>query len=127
MKTKFLITAITMVLFGISTASAQDHKDHTGHDHAKMEKAEEAYACSMKCEGDKTYSKPGECPKCGMTLTKVEAKAPAKEYYCTMKCEGDKTYAEKGDCPKCGMKLVEKKADSKKKAKKHDDHSGHKH
>ena len=82
---------------------------------------------TMKCEGDKTYSKPGECPKCGMTLTKVEAKAPAKEYYCTMKCEGDKTYAEKGDCPKCGMKLVEKKADSKKKAKKHDDHSGHKH
>ena len=27
-----------------------------------------AYACPMKCEGDKTYDKPGKCPKCGMNL-----------------------------------------------------------
>ena len=27
-----------------------------------------AYACPMKCEGDKTYDKPGKCPKCGMDL-----------------------------------------------------------
>jgi len=30
------------------------------------------YACPMKCEGDKTYSEPGKCPKCGMDLKKVE-------------------------------------------------------
>lgn len=26
------------------------------------------YQCPMKCEGDKTYGKPGKCPKCGMEL-----------------------------------------------------------
>ncbi len=26
------------------------------------------YACPMRCEGDKTYPKPGECPKCKMKL-----------------------------------------------------------
>lgn len=26
------------------------------------------YICPMKCEGDKTYIKAGDCPKCGMHL-----------------------------------------------------------
>lgn len=30
------------------------------------------YQCPMKCEGDKTYTKPGKCPVCGMTLQKAE-------------------------------------------------------
>lgn len=30
------------------------------------------YACTMKCEGDKTYSQPGKCPKCGMALAEVK-------------------------------------------------------
>lgn len=30
------------------------------------------YQCPMKCEGTKTYDKPGKCPKCGMTLVSVE-------------------------------------------------------
>lgn len=30
-----------------------------------------AFACPMKCEGDKTYPAPGKCPKCGMTLKEV--------------------------------------------------------
>ena len=31
----------------------------------------EAYQCPMKCEGDKTYAKPGDCPKCGMHLKRL--------------------------------------------------------
>lgn len=31
------------------------------------------YKCPMKCEGDKTYSKPGKCPKCGMDLVELKA------------------------------------------------------
>ena len=27
-----------------------------------------AFACPMKCEGDKTYEKEGQCPKCNMNL-----------------------------------------------------------
>lgn len=34
--------------------------------------AEAKYQCPMKCEGDKTYDKPGKCPKCGMDLKKVD-------------------------------------------------------
>ena len=26
------------------------------------------FACPMKCEGDKTYAKEGQCPKCNMNL-----------------------------------------------------------
>jgi len=26
------------------------------------------YQCPMKCEGEKTYDKPGKCPKCNMDL-----------------------------------------------------------
>lgn len=31
-----------------------------------------AYQCPMKCEGEKTYDKPGKCPKCGMELQEVK-------------------------------------------------------
>ncbi len=31
------------------------------------------YQCPMQCEGDKTYDKPGTCPKCKMDLKKAEA------------------------------------------------------
>jgi Heavy metal binding domain/Prokaryotic membrane lipoprotein lipid attachment site len=32
------------------------------------------YQCPMKCEGDKTYDKPGECPACGMDMKDIAAK-----------------------------------------------------
>jgi Cu(I)/Ag(I) efflux system membrane fusion protein len=35
----------------------------------------EQYACPMKCEGDKTYEKPGNCPVCNMKLQKVDPPA----------------------------------------------------
>jgi len=36
-----------------------------------------AYACPMKCEGDKTYAQAGKCPKCGMDLEKQTVKTDA--------------------------------------------------
>jgi heavy metal translocating P-type ATPase len=90
------------------------------------------YYCPMKCEGDKVYDQPGDCPVCNMHLVPVDKdKAPGDhdshnhhhhlentqardehhntddedKYYCTMLCEGDKTYPEPGDCPVCGMHL----------------------
>ncbi len=44
----------------------------------KKDKSAVAYQCPMKCEGDKTYDKPGKCPKCGMELKKVEKKGKAQ-------------------------------------------------
>jgi hypothetical protein len=34
--------------------------------------AKTAYQCPMKCEGEKTYDKPGECPMCKMELKEVK-------------------------------------------------------
>ncbi len=98
----------------------------------------------MKCEGDKVYDSPGDCPVCNMHLvplepgkpkntlppshehekhiphdhsghTHVHTKAVKGEYYCPMRCEGDKVFDEPGDCPVCGMHLIEaKKATSSK-------------
>ncbi len=31
-----------------------------------------SYACPMKCEGNKTYPEPGQCPVCGMHLKEVK-------------------------------------------------------
>ena len=92
------------------------------------------YYCPMRCEGEKTYDHPGNCPVCHMKLVPVGSSAehgqyhdmplpplpeikrhqdPVKEqssgayrYYCPMRCEGDKTYDEPGDCPVCGMHLL---------------------
>lgn len=90
------------------------------------------YACPMKCEGEKAYDMPGDCPVCNMHLVPVEKAQNAEseghnaekqkeennhdhahsgkgtnqyKYYCTMLCEGDKTYPKPGDCPVCGMHL----------------------
>ncbi len=78
------------------------------------------YSCPMKCEGDKKYEKPGNCPKCKMDLKKTEMKPV---YTCSMHPEvsSDK----KGECSKCGMKLIEKKMEMKK--EKEDSHKGHNH
>jgi len=85
------------------------------------------YYCPMKCEGDKTYDEPSDCPVCNMHLVPVgeqpektnghhhhhehhqhkntTASSGKGKYYCPMRCEGDKTYDEPGDCPVCGMHL----------------------
>lgn len=91
-----------------------------------VENGEGIYYCPMRCEGNKTYNMPGNCPVCGMFLVKensTEIKEPKKEtkehllkttsennnnkgdYYCPMHCEGDKTYDKPGQCPVCGMNL----------------------
>ena len=56
----------------------------------------------MKCEGEKTYDKPGKCSVCGMSLKKI---IEAEIFKCPMKCEGEKTYEKPGKCPVCGMSL----------------------
>ncbi len=92
------------------------------------------YYCPMRCEGDKTYDKPGDCPVCNMHLVPVSESVQKDDhshnhekdhdnhnhshghthshqekykgkYYCPMHCEGDKTYDKPGDCPVCGMHL----------------------
>jgi heavy metal translocating P-type ATPase len=68
---------------------------------------DDQYYCPMLCEGDKKYSKPGDCPVCGMHLVKEQKlKASTREYTCPMHPEVVRH--EPGICPICGMELVPK-------------------
>ncbi len=55
-----------MGMFGAFASTTQaDQK-------AGKESKKEEYACPMKCEGKKTYSKKGKCPACTMDLKVVK-------------------------------------------------------
>lgn len=45
----------------------------SGHQNHQISNTESksVYQCPMKCEGEKTYSAPGNCPVCNMRLTQV--------------------------------------------------------
>ncbi|MBQ4912920.1 copper-translocating P-type ATPase [Maribacter sp. MMG018] len=84
------------------------------HEVAKPKKVENGngiFYCPMHCEGEKTYSKPGDCPVCGMDLVEEVSAVVgrAQEYTCPMHPEVVRD--EPGDCPICGMDLVSKQAD----------------
>jgi heavy metal translocating P-type ATPase len=80
-----------------------EHQDKTGHKVHTSEK--DRYYCPMRCEGDKTYDKPGDCPVCGMHLNKEESvKSADIVYTCPMHPEVKRDRP--GSCPKCGMDLV---------------------
>ena len=138
MKTKYVLTAITIGLLSVSSLNAQETKQnkakHDQTDKKHMDKGDKemsqvAYSCSMKCEGEKTYGKVGNCPKCGMNLTKMEMDddKEAKTYTCSMHPEVKSD--EPGDCSKCGMVLTDKKEEKKEKKEKKmkDEHKGHNH
>ena len=120
------------------TPSCCSHNDQSKKfDNFKL--AVPIYYCPMKCEGDKTYDKPGDCPVCNMHLVPVEqiqmghqkhshvkdshhdlnhqndiaAVKSQGKYYCPMHCEGDKTYEKPGDCPVCGMHLKKEETQAK--------------
>ena len=39
----------------------------------RMNKSEKnAFQCPMKCEGEKTYDSPGNCPVCNMKMVPVQ-------------------------------------------------------
>ncbi len=54
-------------------------KDHHEHAHKSNTTDEVKYYCPMRCEGDKTYSNPGNCPKCGMHLVPEKGKETSDE------------------------------------------------
>lgn len=68
---KQIITAI--VLFTVTLFIASCGSENSESNTEKMEQTEETmYQCPMKCEGEKMYDKPGQCPVCNMDLIKVE-------------------------------------------------------
>ena len=77
MKKVIGILVVTLISVIISCKENKEQEtmqmdSHDGHHHSKTEEIASVYYCPMKCEGDKTYDKAGECPKCGMDLVVVE-------------------------------------------------------
>jgi heavy metal translocating P-type ATPase len=93
------------------------HHDHQHkHDHHVVKNEKESggkYFCPMRCEEDKTYDAPGDCPVCGMDLKKEEARPMQVDkktiYTCPMHPEVKQDHP--GSCPKCGMDLVPENAE----------------
>ncbi len=70
-----------------------------------------SFYCPMRCEGDKTYDKPGDCPVCGMDLVEEQnlSTSHSEQWTCPMHPEIVKDEA--GACPICGMDLVPMEVD----------------
>lgn len=54
--------------------------DHSSHQHGQGSLGT-LYQCPMKCEGEKTYTTPGNCPVCNMKLVPVnESVTPSHDH-----------------------------------------------
>jgi Cu2+-exporting ATPase len=85
-------------------ANPNNHAHHANIHHTKNNE-DGVYYCPMLCENDKKYTKPGNCPVCGMHLIKEQnVKSMGKEYTCPMHPEI--IQHEPSNCPICGMSLV---------------------
>ncbi|MCM2302714.1 MAG: heavy metal translocating P-type ATPase, partial [Flavobacteriaceae bacterium] len=62
------------------------------------------FYCPMHCEGEKTYSKAGDCPVCGMDLLEQPKLIQDVSYTCPMHPEIIRDNPD--SCPICGMDLV---------------------
>ncbi|MDD5069729.1 MAG: heavy metal translocating P-type ATPase [Candidatus Omnitrophica bacterium] len=87
----------------------QNHKSSSQQDKKDSITKRPQYTCSMHPEI--MSGKPGDCPKCGMTMTPVQTKVPSAQkniYTCPMHPEIEQDH--QGECPKCGMDLEAKMA-----------------
>jgi len=76
------IAVVAMIAFTVTSCKSDAKKDVeevTTEVEKEVEETKESgdvamakYQCPMKCEGEKTYDKPGQCPTCKMDLKKME-------------------------------------------------------
>jgi hypothetical protein len=71
MKTKILMLSLCLAAFSLTFSGCCSGEKKNENKETKAI-AQAGYKCPMKCEGEKTYDKPGKCPKCGMDLEKLE-------------------------------------------------------
>ncbi|MBC2839341.1 heavy metal translocating P-type ATPase [Robiginitalea sp. SC105] len=95
-----------------SHASGKAHAAQSGKNTPQAGKGTGTYYCPMHCEGDKTYTAPGDCPVCGMDLVEQQdfSQAAKQQYTCPMHPEVVRDAP--GSCPICGMDLVPMKPEA---------------
>ena len=72
MKKQIITAALLFTATMFITSCGSNNSETKTEKSAIEESATAQYQCPMKCEGEKTYNKPGQCPKCNMDLQKVE-------------------------------------------------------
>ncbi|MBO0321474.1 copper-translocating P-type ATPase [Muricauda sp. CAU 1633] len=91
-----------------------------GHHHHPPKKEEKktvsngngTFYCPMRCEGDKTYDEPGDCPVCGMDLVEEQNTATSSKQQWTCPMHPEVVEDGPGSCPICGMDLVPMKLEA---------------
>ncbi|WP_291097695.1 MULTISPECIES: heavy metal-binding domain-containing protein [unclassified Flavobacterium] len=63
-------------VFAGSDQKSENHSCCGGNSHQHLEVSNvdsgKEYQCPMKCEGEKTYKAPGNCPVCNMHLAPIK-------------------------------------------------------
>ncbi len=72
MKTKISTTLLLMTVMFLASCGSGNSEIKTENT-ATEQIVSAKYQCPMKCEGEKTYDKPGQCPVCNMDLKKLAA------------------------------------------------------
>ena len=87
--------------------------NHGAHHHPEEKKTKQptekgtgTFYCPMRCEGDKTHDKPGDCPVCGMDLVEEQNLSTSSTELWTCPMHPEIIRDKPGPCPICGMDLV---------------------
>ena len=82
MKKQFISLSVTLIItFAMTSCGSKSTTPQTTTSNTEQMAVDTAgaskpmaavYQCPMKCEGEKTYDKPGKCPKCGMDMKEME-------------------------------------------------------
>src|SRR4029078_842763 len=102
---------ISLTFIAIAAISCNNKKDP--HASSKNEATGEVYTCPMP-QDSVCSDKRGKCPKCVMTLVKIQTTQhdhETVEYTCSM--HPQIILDKPGKCPVCGMDLVKKKTAGK--------------
>ncbi len=93
---KKVVLTLVLGLFSVAFTSAQNTKGIKEEVKLEVASNDVVYKCPMKCEGDKTYKKAGQCPVCKMDLKSGNSSCKEKgKAECKGKKEG-KSCKEKG-------------------------------
>ncbi len=91
-----------------------------GHHHHEPKKKNDrpvkggkgTFYCPMRCEDDKTYDQPGDCPVCGMDLVEEQNITSGSKEKWTCPMHPEVVEDGPGSCPICGMDLVPMKPEA---------------
>jgi rubrerythrin len=72
-KSAFITLAAVAALSFVTSCGSSSEKEEEAEAVTEQVVEDVKYQCPMKCEGDKTYDAPGNCPVCKMELKKLDS------------------------------------------------------